>query len=237
MSRILYIILGGTFILLVIATIWRFGLNQNAPANTIDPEAVFFPSSTNVTTTNPVEIKENFNVFVTSSSSSDVSTNFSGNGELVSLSEFYTAVDAGIDERVVSLLDEYAWQIYRCAETGGQNNYPPIVVAMQYKFQPDYQGDLYKDQFAGLKSWEATLLRDVQSIVFPGTLDTSRPVQISRFSPNTAYPYLNLQEAEVNFGSGTVEYIRYIKIGDDLFVGSNLNCLLRVQEQVFDTGA
>ncbi len=237
MLRTIYIILGGVFILLLIATVWRYGVNQNPSSNLVDPEPIFFPSGTDVSSTNPEEIKQEFNAFLQASSSVDVSTNFSGNGQLVSLTDFYEAVDAQVNPRVSSLLDQYEWRIYRCADTIKQTEYPPVVVAMRYKFQPDYPGDLYQDQNDGLKSWETTLLQDTQSIIFPSSFGSGEAEQTSRFELNTTYAYVNMQEAKVLLDDGAVNYLRYIKIGDELLVGSQLECLLRVQEQVFDTGA
>lgn len=180
-------------------------------------------------------ITEAFDLFITDQYPDDTWLQFTNEGTPVALSEGMDALSTSIDRNLVSLLDDYQWQMYKCdALKGGKAG---IVLSLYFKYNPEYPGNLYVDQLRYMDTWEETLFADMQPVLFPYKIYGTASMQSSSFENNAQYTFSTLREAKVRLSDGAEGYIGYIFVGDELLIGNDQQCLLQAQEMLFDTGA
>lgn len=191
----------------------------------------------------PTEVSEEqivseFESFLVSPTSEDVFSTVRVNGRPVALSQFADVLGGGIDSRFASFLDESAWQLYRCANTDLSYSASDIVLTMRLDLLPGDPLELYRSQMSALSQWERSLFNDLRPIIYPAEYYSGTPTLATSFIDNEQYPYISLfRQAIVRLDDGTDLQFAYLRVSDEVLVGNNIDCLLRAQELVFDTGA
>ncbi len=142
-----------------------------------------------------------------------------------------------VEPRLLTLLDSNEWRLYSCTDTSSESRRKDVVLSMRFALQKNYQGNLYYDQVLSLGMWEASFVKNVSPFLFPKEYYDSVPVQKGMFTADASNAHITLRTVSVEFPDTTRQTIGYIFVGDELLVGNNVECLLRAQEQVFDTSA
>jgi hypothetical protein len=148
----------------------------------------------------------------------------------ISLEQFVNATNLSVPQNLTNILDQSNWSLYKCSDTD-------FALSLHVSLMPDYSGNLYQEKISSLLEWEKSLVKDTRIVLFPDVPSSLELVQLTQFQKNTTYDYVDLKQAVVSVpGSGEV-IIGYVTIGDEIIVGKGVECLLEVQEQLYDTGA
>lgn len=166
----------------------------------------------------------------------DTWTKLAEEGKELSLTKALTKMNVKVEPQILALLDTNVWSLYSCSDTS-ESGIRDTVLSMRFALQKNYQGNLYRDQSRYLAAWEATFMRDTLPLLFPKEYYSAVPSQKGYFSTDTTSPAVTLRTTEVEFPDSTIKKVGYIFVGDELLVGSDIVCLKRAQEQLFDTGA
>lgn len=179
-------------------------------------------------------LNKRYEEFLVSQSTADTWTKFTETEKRIPLDQFLLSMNSRIDVGLMSLFDKNSWELYTCTDTTTKQGTRDIVLMIQFALQRDYSGDLYSDQRKFLANWETSFVVDMSNIIFPISVYGSTPVQLSGYATAGKLP-IYIRKTNVKFGDDSEQTMGYLLISDYLLVGSNVECLTRVQEQVFST--
>lgn len=213
----------------ILLIVWLWPSGEEGPAVTYtDLGAV----RTSGDIPSPTVIKAEFDNFLLFSAQEEVFVKPAADGTEVFVDEFTNAVGAEVNTEIRALLDQTELELYRCqADRTGRS---PIALILELRLLPEYSGNLFTDQLRYMNGWEATMAADLQPIIFPEQYGYSPVSQSALFTDNTTYTYTTLRQSRISFTNGQLADFYYMLIGDEVLFSSNLDCLIDVQEQVFD---
>jgi hypothetical protein len=161
---------------------------------------------------------------------------FSDTKGVVPLDIGLSALDVTVPADLLPLLEQSVWSVNRCFISADEPHY---ALQLHVRLLPDYRGNLYRDLLNDLQRWQPTMLRDVQSVVFPEEVALGGEPQYvgSGFSLADA----NLSDG-VRFSSvflpqsARATEIAYVIQGDDIVIGTNLECVTKISEDLLGPG-
>ena len=179
-------------------------------------------------------VKGRYEEFLVSQSTADTWTKFTESEKQIPLDQFLLAMNAKVDDSLMNLLDKNSWEFYSCTDTAKKQGARDVVLVMPFTLQENYSGNLYNDQRKFLANWETSFVADISKIVFPTSIYSSIPVQFGGYATMGTLP-IYIRKTSVKFADDSIETMAYLLVSDYLLVGSSVECLTRVQEQVFST--
>jgi hypothetical protein len=128
--------------------------------------------------------------------------------QVVALEDFAKGINLQINSRIKELLMPYRYYLFSCNTDGKVSH----GLVLRNKVLPDYPGDLDHDEEKFIKDWERTMLRDTQSIVFPGLSFTEDQLNQPLMFKKGKYKYAEFilpggQGASLNYALVDSNYI------------------------------
>ena len=147
-------------------------------------------------------------------------------GSSIPLQVALASVEARIEPELKELLDSEIWGIYSCVSPADR---PTYVIRFQLHLLPDYVGDLFNDTNRFLSDWEATMVVDTKSILFPSTFYGEASLNGAFFS-SPRYQSEGVRQASVSIAGGVTGDIAHQIVGDYVLVSNNVDCMVATSE-------
>jgi hypothetical protein len=141
-------------------------------------------------------------------------------GSQLSLSDFKKALDIEIPSKLQEYLSN-GYQLFYCPGPDGKKEYGAYLDYNQAKI---YRGFTY-DVSAMMKSWEATILSDLHTVLYPDSTFSDAELRQKLQFKDGKYKY-----AEVNLPGGKKGSIQYDAIEFGVIVAASPSCLDKVYQ-------
>lgn len=147
--------------------------------------------------------------------------------ENILVNDFFGALGGKLDPQLKNLLALDNFNLFSCVSNAEVKS---IGILMNFKLNPDYQGNLYQDEVDFMKNWEPSLFYDTQKIIFPEVEFTSNQLGQQLEFKDGKYRY-----ALVTLPGGKNSSINYTIVDDYLLIANDPLCLDKAIGLLYDT--